>query len=86
MPLVFLVVAIVAALFLPRVPALALALAAWMFSAAMVAWGPAGDETAHPDRFSFWFPGLIVLAVGLAVAFGLRWFKDRRAGTPATDT
>ena len=83
MPLVFLVVAIFGALFLPRSRAIALGLASWVFSAAMVAWGPAGDETAHPDRFSFWFPWLIVLVVGLALAFGLRWFKDRRAGTSA---
>jgi hypothetical protein len=83
MPIVFLVVAIAAAWFLPRTPALVLALAAWAFSAAMVAWGPAGDETAHPDRFSFWFPWLIVLVVGLALAFGIRALRDRRSTSPA---
>ena len=81
MDIFFFAVAITAALLLPRSRALVVIVAAWVFSFVMVGWGPAGDDTAHPDRLGFWVPWVVVLAIGLVVAFGIRALRDRRRTT-----
>lgn len=77
--IVFLAAAVIAALLLPRARALTVTVAAWAISLAMVGWGPAHNSDVHTRQAGFWLPWIIVLAIGLALVYGITFAKNRRA-------
>ena len=79
MDIVFLAVAVIAALFLSRSRAVAVTVAAWAICLAMVGWGPAHNSAVHTRQAGFWVPWLVVLAIGTALVYGVDFLKRRRA-------
>ena len=80
----FIVLTIVAALFLPRHRALLATVALWAVAVAMVGWGPAHSDNVPTASLEFWLPWSVALLVGLAVALGITALRNRRReGTPA---
>jgi hypothetical protein len=79
----FIVLTIVAALFLPRPRALLATVAVWSVAVAMVGWGPAHSGNVPTSSLEFWLPWSIALLVGLALALGITALRNRRrGGTP----
>jgi hypothetical protein len=74
----FIVLTIVAALFLPRPRALLATVALWAVAVAMVGWGPAHSDNVPTASLEFWLPWSIALLVGLAIAFGITALRNRR--------
>ena len=74
----FIVLTIVAALFLPRPKALLATVALWAVAVAMVGWGPAHSDNVPTASLEFWLPWSIALLVGLALAFGITALRNRR--------
>jgi hypothetical protein len=80
--IVFLAVAVIAALLLARQRALVVTLSAWALCVAMVGWGPANNANVHTQSVGFWLPWIIVLGIGSALAYGIGLLKQRRAARP----
>jgi hypothetical protein len=79
----FIVLTIVAALFLPRHRALLATVALWAVAVAMVGWGPAHSDNVTTASLEFWLPWSVALLVGLALALGITALRNRgREGTP----
>lgn len=79
MDIVFLAVAVIAALLLARQRALVVTVCAWALCVAMVGWGPAKNSNVHTQSVGFWVPWIIVLVIGLALVYGIGLLKQRRA-------
>lgn len=79
MDIVFLAATVIAALLLPRSRALIATVAAWAICLAMVGWGPAHNSDVHTRAAGFWVPWTIVLVIGIALAYGITFVKERRA-------
>jgi hypothetical protein len=79
----FIVLTIVAALFLPRPKALLATVALWAVAVAMVGWGPAHSDNVKTASLEFWLPWSIALLVGLALAFGITALRNRRKAQTA---
>ncbi|MDQ1643198.1 MAG: hypothetical protein QOJ90_2549 [Actinomycetota bacterium] len=77
MDIPFIVLTIVAALFLPRPRALLVTVALWAVAVAMVGWGPAHSDNVRTASLEFWLPWSIALLVGLAIAFGVSALRNR---------
>ena len=77
----FIVLTIVAALFLPRPKALLATVALWAVAVAMVGWGPAHSDNVPTASLEFWLPWSIALLIGLALAFGITALRNRRRKT-----
>jgi hypothetical protein len=77
--IVFLAVALIAALLLPRSRALLVTVAAWAVCLAFVGWGPAGNSEVHTDSIGFWGPWLVVLLIGLGLVLLVDVLKRRRS-------
>ncbi|MDQ1586371.1 MAG: hypothetical protein QOH80_1736 [Actinomycetota bacterium] len=77
MDIPFIVLTIVAALFLPRPRALLVTVALWAVAVAMVGWGPAHSDNVQTASLEFWLPWSIALLVGLAIAFGVSALRNR---------
>ena len=78
MDIPFIVLTIVAALFLPRPKALLATVALWAVAVAMVGWGPAHSDNVPTASLEFWLPWSVALLVGLAVALGITALRNRR--------
>ena len=74
----FIVLTVVAALFLPRTTALLATVALWAVAVAMVGWGPAHSDGVTTASLGFWVPWGVALVVGLAVALGVSALRSRR--------
>jgi hypothetical protein len=74
----FIVLTLLAALFLPRPRALLVTVALWAVAVAMVGWGPAHSDDVETASLGFWVPWLVVLAIGLALVLGVAVLKARR--------
>lgn len=77
MDIVVLAIALIAGLLLPRIPALAVATAGWLFGVTMVAWGPAHNANVHLNQAGFWVPWLVVAAICAALVLGVQALKRR---------
>ena len=78
MDIPFIVLTVVAALFLPRTTALLATVALWAVAVAMVGWGPAHSDGVTTASLGFWVPWGVALVVGLAVALGVSALRSRR--------
>ena len=78
MDLPFIVLTVVAALFLPRSTALLATVALWAVAVALVGWGPAHSDGVTTASLGFWVPWGVALVVGLGVAFGVSTLRSRR--------
>ena len=78
MDIPFIVLTVVAALFLPRPTALLATVGLWAVAVAMVGWGPAHSDGVTTASVGFWVPGGVALVIGLAVAFGVSTLRSRR--------
>jgi hypothetical protein len=78
MDIVFLAVTIAAALLLPRPRALVATGLAWAGCVALVGWGPAHNDNVHTNSVGFWVPWTVVLALALAIVFGIDFARRRR--------
>ena len=83
MDIPFIVLTVVAALFLPRPTALLATVGLWAVAVAMVGWGPAHSDNVPTASLEFWLPWSIALLVGLALAFGITGLRNRRRKTQA---
>jgi hypothetical protein len=79
----FLVLTLVAALFLPKPRALLATVALWAVAAAMVGWGPAHSDNVATASAGFWVPWLAVLAIGLLLVLGVAALRARRSQSAA---
>lgn len=80
----FIVLTIVAALFLPRPRALLATVALWAGAVAMVGWGPAHSDNVPTASPEFWLPWAVALLIGLALTLGITALRNRRREqTPA---
>jgi hypothetical protein len=79
MDIVFLVLALIGALLLPRPRALAAAVGAWAVCLAFVGWGPAHNSGVHTGSAGFWAPWAIVLVLGLGLVSLTDLLRRRRA-------
>ena len=79
MDIVFLAVAVIAALLMPRSKALVATVAAWAVCLAMVGWGPAHNSDVHTREAGFWVPWTIALVIGLILVGAISFFRQRRA-------
>jgi hypothetical protein len=77
--IVFLALALIAALLLPRTRALLTTVAAWAVCLAFVGWGPAWNSEVHTDSIGFWGPWLVVLVLGLGLVLLVDLLKRRRS-------
>jgi hypothetical protein len=75
----FIVLTLLAALFLPRPRALLVTVALWAVTVALVGWGPAHSDNVETASLGFWVPWLVVLAIGLVLVLGVTFLKDRRS-------
>lgn len=80
MILVFVVLAVAAALFLPRPRVLIAVGLAWAACVVFVGWGPAHSSGVHTASAGFWVPWVILGAIGSLLALGISWLRARRAG------
>ena len=83
MDIVFLAVVIIAALLLPRSRALVVTPAVWALCVAFVGWGPAHNSEVHTASTGFWVPWIVVLAIGVAVVYGIDLVRRRRRAARA---
>lgn len=83
MDIVFLAIVIIAALLLPRSRALVLTPAAWALCVAFVGWGPAHNSDVHTTSMGFWVPWIVVLAIGVAIVYGIDLVRHRRRAAKA---
>jgi hypothetical protein len=79
MDIVFLVLALVAALFLPRPKALVATVVLWAVALAMVGWGPAHSDGVQTSSLGFWVPWAVVLVIGVALVLGVSMVRERLA-------
>jgi len=86
MDIVVLAIALIAALLLPRTPALAVAAAGWIFGLCMVAWGPAHNSNVHLDSAGFWAPWSILLVVCGGLVLGVQALKRRLSRPRSSET
>jgi hypothetical protein len=75
----FLVLTLVAAIFLPKPRALLATVALWAVAVAMVGWGPAHSDNVATASPGFWVPWLAVLALGLLLVLGVAAVRARRS-------
>jgi hypothetical protein len=80
MDIPFLVLTLLAALFLPRPRALLATVALWAIAVALVGWGPAHSDGVRTASLGFWVPWFVVLAIGLVLVLGVSAFRNRHAG------
>jgi heme/copper-type cytochrome/quinol oxidase subunit 2 len=89
MDILLLVGAIAAALLLNRGRALVATGLVWAFCVAMVAVGPAHNETIHLNSLGFWVPWAVAGLIAVLIVLGISALRQRRAarraGTPATN-
>lgn len=81
MDIVFLAAAVVAAIFLPRPRALLVTVAVWAVCVSLVGWGPAHNAAVHTRSVGFWVPWGVVLVIGIALAYGITYVRQRRGST-----
>jgi hypothetical protein len=79
----FIVLTLLAALFLPRPRALLATVALWAVAVAMVGWGPAHSDNVPTASLEFWVPWSAALAVGLLLVLGVAALRARRGRGPA---
>ncbi|MGZ4616187.1 MAG: hypothetical protein ACXV4A_11550 [Actinomycetes bacterium] len=84
MDIPFLVLTLVAALFLPRPRALLVTVALWAVAVAMVGWGPAHSDGVRTASLGFWVPWLVVLTIGLLLVLGSSALRGRRRRADAS--
>jgi hypothetical protein len=78
MDFVVLAAALIAALVLSRDRAFAVAVVAWCAGVAMVAWGPAHNDSVDTGSLGFWGPWAIVLVVEVLIVVGVDRLRRRR--------
>jgi hypothetical protein len=74
----FILLTVVAALFLPRPKALLATVALWAVAVAMVGWGPAHSDNVETASLEFWLPWGVALVIGLLIAVGVSALRNRR--------
>ena len=79
MDFVYLALALIAALLLPRPRALLATVVAWALCVSFVGWGPAHNNNVHTSSASFWIPWTIVGVVGLGLVMLVRYLRERRS-------
>lgn len=79
MDIVYLALALVAALLLPRPRALLATVVAWALCLSFVGWGPAHNSSVHTTSAGFWVPWTIVGAIGIGLVLLVRFIRDRRS-------
>jgi heme/copper-type cytochrome/quinol oxidase subunit 2 len=78
MDLVVIAAALIAALTLSRGRALTVAVVVWCPGVAMVAWGPANNESVDTGSLGFWGPWAIVLVVEVLLVVAVDRVRRRR--------
>jgi Na+-transporting NADH:ubiquinone oxidoreductase subunit NqrB len=83
MDIVLLIGAIAAALLLKLPRALVVTGLVWAFCVAMVAVGPAHNDTIHVASAGFWIPWAVAGVIAVLVVLGISALRSRRAGRRA---